>query len=79
MVLELAPSARWVLESYPHEKVEERARGKVRVTLRISERGWLERLLLKLGPDAKVVAGDKEVGRAAARRLLQRYEGHPVS
>ena len=79
VVLELAPSARWVLESYPHEKVEERARGKVRVTLRISERGWLERLLLKLGPDAKVVAGDKDVGREAARRLLQRYEGHPVS
>jgi hypothetical protein len=47
--------------------------------LRISERGWLERLLLRLGPDAKVVAGDKEVGRDAARRLLRRYEGHPVS
>jgi proteasome accessory factor C len=74
VVLELAPSARWVLETYPHEKVEERARGKVRVTLRVSERGWLERLLLVLGSDAKVAAGDKDAGRAAARRLLERYQ-----
>jgi len=74
VVLELAPSARWVLEAYPYEKVEERAKGKVRVTLRISERGWLERLLLRLGPEAKVVAGQRDVGRDAARRLLVRYE-----
>jgi proteasome accessory factor C len=79
VVLELAPTARWVLESYPHEQVEERARGKVRVTLRISERAWLERLLLRLGPDVKVVKGDKELVRDAARRLLRRYEAHPVT
>jgi proteasome accessory factor C len=79
VVLELAPSARWVLEAYPHEKVEQRARGRVRVTLRVSERGWLERLLLRLGPDAKVVAGDKEVARDAARRLLLRYGVQPVT
>lgn len=75
VVLELTPAARWVLEAYPHEKVEERAKGRVRVTLRISQQGWLERLLLRLGPDAKVVAGKRDVGRDAARRLLQRY-GH---
>jgi predicted DNA-binding transcriptional regulator YafY len=79
VVLELAPSARWVLEAYPHEKVQERRGGKVRVTLRVSERGWLERLLLRLGPDAKVVAGEQDVGREAARRLLRRYEDHPVT
>jgi proteasome accessory factor C len=79
VVLELASSARWVLEAYPHEKVQERRGGKVRVTLRVSERGWLERLLLRLGPDAEVVAGEQDVGRGAARRLLQRYEEHPVT
>lgn len=79
VTLELAPSARWVLESYPYEKVQERGKGKVRVTLRISERGWLERLLLRLGPEAKVVAGDRDVGRDAAQRLLRRYEAHPVT
>jgi proteasome accessory factor C len=79
VVLELAPEARWVLEAYPHEKVEERARGKVRVTLRVSERAWLERLLLRLGPGAKVVAGDKTVASDAARRLLLRYGVQPVT
>jgi proteasome accessory factor C len=79
VTLELAASARWVLETYPYEKVDERAKGKVRVTLRISERAWLERLLLRLGPEAKVVAGDREVGRQAARRLLLRYGAQPVT
>jgi proteasome accessory factor C len=79
VTLELAPAARWVVEAYPHEKVEERARGKVRVTLRVSERGWIERLLLRLGPDAKVVAGERHVGRDAARRLLLRYSTQPVT
>jgi proteasome accessory factor C len=79
VVLELAPTARWVLEAYPHERVEERARGKVRVTLRISERAWLERLLLRLGPEARVVAGEKDVGPEAARRLLQRYQAQPLA
>jgi proteasome accessory factor C len=79
VVLELAPSARWVAEQYPCEKVEERAKGKLRVTLRISERAWLERLLLRLGPEARVVKGDADVGPNAARRLLQRYAGQPVT
>jgi proteasome accessory factor C len=79
VVLELAPSARWVVEQYPCEKVEERAKGRIRATLKVSERGWLERLLLQLGPDARVVKGDRSVGADAARRLLKRYETQPVT
>jgi proteasome accessory factor C len=74
VVLELTPAARWVTEQYPCEKVEERAKGKLRATLKVSERAWLERLLLQLGPDARVVKGDRSVGPEAARRLLKRYQ-----
>jgi hypothetical protein len=45
----------------------------VRVRLAVSERAWLERLLLRLGSAARVVEGDPSVGRDAACRLLRRY------
>jgi proteasome accessory factor C len=73
VVLELTPSARWVLESYPYVSVKEMSKGRARVRLRVSERGWLERLLLRLGPDARVVTGDGDVAAEAAARLLHRY------
>lgn len=78
VVLELDPQARWVAEQYPNEGVEDRKKGRIRVTLRISERGWLERLLLRLGPHAKIVKGDKTAGSDAARRVLRRYSSQPV-
>ena len=73
VVLEAGPDARWVAEQYPNEGVEETASGGLRVRLRVSERAWLERLLLRLGPRARVVEGDASVSSAAAARLLARY------
>ena len=78
VVLELDEAARWVAEQYPNEGVEQTKRGNLRVKLRISERGWLERLLLRLGPHAKVVKGDKTIRTNAARRVLRRYSVQPV-
>jgi proteasome accessory factor C len=78
VVLELQPGARWVGEQYPNEGVDELPGGGTRVRLRISERAWLERLLLRLGPDGRVVAGDAQVGAEAAARLLRRYQGDPL-
>ncbi len=75
VILELAPSARWVVEQYPTEAVTEVGDGRLRVTLAVSERAWLERLLLRLGPAAQVVTGDAQVAEGAARRLLGRYRG----
>ena len=75
VTLELEPSARWVAEQYPMEKVEEVDGGRLRVTLVASQPAWLERLLLRLGRRATVVEGDEGVGAAAARRLLTRYQG----
>ena len=73
VVLELAAPAHWIAEQYPNLGVAEQTDGRLRVTLPVSERAWLERLLLRAGPAATVVAGDAEVGPAAAARVLGRY------
>lgn len=75
VTLDLDPSARWVVEQYPVEKVEEGDGGRLRVTLAASQPAWLERLLLRLGPRATVVGGDDGLVGDAARRLLRRYQG----
>ena len=79
VVLELEPEAAWVAEVYPIEKVESAQDGRLRVTLAISAQPWLERLLLRLGPRARVVAvsGDDELASCAtkaAQRVLARYQ-----
>ncbi len=73
ITLDLEPAAHWVVEQYPVEAVEERDGRRLRVTLAVSERAWLERLLLRLGPAARVVEGDAEALTRAACRLLARY------
>lgn len=73
VVLDLAAPARWIAEQYPNLGVAERPGGGLRVTLPVSERAWLERLLLRAGPYVSVVTGDPDVGPAAAARVLVRY------
>ncbi len=81
--LRLAPDARWVIEHYPCEEVVDLDDGRVEVTLAVSARPWLERLLLRLGPQAELLAtsGDlpPSLGRDAARRILDRYRQEPDS
>jgi proteasome accessory factor C len=75
VTLLLNASAAWVVESYPTESVEEMADGRLKVVLVASERAWLERLLLRLGPAAEVLdpAEVRVEAAEAARRLLERY------
>jgi proteasome accessory factor C len=77
VTLELAPAARWVSETYPVDEVTDLDGGRQRVRLAVTARPWLERLLVRLGPDARVVAADDaglvDAGRQAARRILARY------
>lgn len=86
IVLTLSPRARWVVEQYPHEGVEDAADGWTRVRLAVSSRPWLERLLLRLGDDARVESGAEagakgtgaippDVVSRAAARILARYHG----
>ncbi len=72
-VLDLDPPAHWIAEQYPHEGVEERPGGRLRVRLRSAQPAWLERLLLRAGPYATVVEGDHRLRGEAATRVLARY------
>jgi proteasome accessory factor C len=78
VTLDLAPGAHWVVERYPHEGTVDMGDGVRRARLRVSSRAWLERLLLRAGPDATVVSGADGVAPAAARRILATY-GHVTS
>jgi proteasome accessory factor C len=73
--LRLTPEAAWVAEAFPAETVTEREDGSLDVVLAVSEPAWLERLLLRLGPDARVVAPRslRELAPKAARRILRQY------
>jgi proteasome accessory factor C len=77
VTLVLPPDARWVVDTYPVEAVTERPGGRLEVRLAVASRAWLERLLLRLGPEAAVVdATDpslRHAVREAARRVLARY------
>ena len=82
VTLDLAPEARWVVAQYPHHEADDLPDGGVRVTLPVTALAWLERLLLRLGPQARVVTLPPSAGHApaalAARRILARY-GTPTA
>jgi proteasome accessory factor C len=66
---------RWVTENYPVEQVDELKSGKLRITLTVSGDAFLDRLLLRLGPDVIVnrPAAKKDALAQAANRILARY------
>lgn len=70
----LDPPAHWVAEYYPTEKVRRRKGGCLEVELVVANRRWLERLLLRLAPHARVVDdATAEAVLAQARRTLELY------
>ncbi|MDH5288809.1 MAG: WYL domain-containing protein, partial [Acidimicrobiia bacterium] len=76
--LRLSPEAAWVVDAYPAEVLERGDDGHLLAELVVTAVPWLERLLLRLGPEAEVVGeeGLPEAGELAARaanRILQRY------
>jgi len=75
VTIELAPSAAWVAEAYPAESTTTRPDGTIEVVLAVSEPAWLERLLIRLGPEARVIGPEdaRGAGIDAARRVLARY------
>ena len=78
VTLRLRPEARWATERYPVDEVREDRRGRITATFPVASRPWLERLLVRLGPAAEVVAPaawkDARRGRGDAhpRPLLSR-------
>lgn len=76
----IAPAdAAWVASTYPCDEVTELDDGRLRIVLPVTATPWLERLLLRLGPDVSVTdlgTGESlaDTASAAARRILDRYE-----
>lgn len=73
--LTLAPEARWVPDYYPVEAVREVGGGSVEVDLQVSDARWLEQLVLRLAPHARVTDPADLTGTAldSARRALDHY------
>ncbi len=77
--LRLAPSARWVVERYPHEDAVRADDGSTEATFPVTTPAWLDRLVLQLGPQVEVLATDphwpdgEDLASAAAGRVLARY------
>lgn len=74
--IRLAPGAEWVLDRYPIDDVVELDDGWVEVRMPVSSDRWLARLLIRLGPDAVLVAPAADNPAVAlARAMLERYRG----
>ena len=75
--LRLPPSSFWVTEQYPTESVTSSDDGRLEVVMAVTAVPWLERLLLRLGPEAEVVGADPpldaDLAARAAARILARY------
>ncbi|MEY2419878.1 MAG: proteasome accessory factor [Actinomycetota bacterium] len=75
VTITVGPHGRWVTENYPVEQLDELKSGKLRITLTIAGDAFLDRLLLRLGPDVVVnrPAAKKDALAQAAKRILARY------
>ncbi|MGH3472859.1 MAG: helix-turn-helix transcriptional regulator, partial [Nocardioidaceae bacterium] len=74
-IVDLAPNARWVAEYYPVESQRELGDGRLQITLRFSDRQWLQRLILRLGGSARIVepADLSDSVRSVAAEALANY------
>ena len=79
----LMPRAQWIVEQYPTDLVEPvmvlskpADSGAVDVTLPVASTRWFDRLLVRLGPDAEVLAPEGAERGAAelAQRILSNYD-----
>ncbi len=75
VVLRLGPDARWVAEYYETVREAELDDGRLEVELPAGRLEWLERLLLRVWPDAEVVAPAElnDRVRELAARTRERY------
>lgn len=78
VTLRIPSTARWVVESYETSSVEDVGDGALQVTMPVAGNVFLERLLLRIGPTAVVIAPEdlRSVGADAASRVLDLYGRH---
>lgn len=77
VTMRLSAEARWVVERYPVDEVVDAGDGSLMATFPVANTRWLGRLLVRLGPDAEVVAPAEwgDLATDVARRVLARYDG----
>jgi proteasome accessory factor C len=75
VTLDISPRANWVCDYYPLVSQEPLENGWIRISLKAGGLAWLERLLLRLGPEAKVVEPEslRQRVRATAASIARRY------
>jgi proteasome accessory factor C len=75
VTLRLTPAARWITEYYPVEDVRPRDDGGLDVDLLVVDERWLHRLLLRVAPNAQVIAPQEfaEAFTAQAQEALRLY------
>jgi proteasome accessory factor C len=73
--ISLDPAMAWLVESIPSTGPLEPVDGRVELEFFVGGDAWLERLLLRLGPDARVVDPPeyRSLAAEAASRILARY------
>ena len=73
--LRVSPAARWVAEYYETSEERELEGGGLELVIPASRLGWLERLILRLGPDVEILEpqGLKDRVRELAGRTRKRY------
>ncbi len=74
------PSMTWLLDTVASASPVGESRGRPVWEVFVAGDAWLERLLLRLGPDAEVVepVGDRALAPEAAARILARYRSGPT-
>jgi proteasome accessory factor C len=80
VTLRVGRGSRWITEYYPCEEVR-REGDEWLVTMRVTDLGWAQRLLIGLGPDVTVVGPLELVERirAQAAAALDQYAAPPAS
>ena len=78
VTLELDPEAAWVVDAYPVTVLERVDGTPSLVRMVVTAKPWLERLLVRLGPSARVVdstglPGASAIAAEAATRILAKY------
>lgn len=75
VTLDIAPRANWVCDYYPLLSQQPLEGGWIRIRLKAGGMAWLERLLLRLGPEARVIEPEslRQRLRATAASMAQRY------
>jgi proteasome accessory factor C len=73
--LSLDPSTAWLVESIPSAGEPETVDDRIELEVVVGGEAWLERLLLRLGPEARVLEPQeyRSLGAEAAARILLRY------